>query len=199
MVSETQTPNPSPGNKRLSNRRKQICLQVIVGMVILFCGIVIGSGAVLLHLKDRMMMPGPRPPLNAVVEDIQARYDLTQEQAKQVEDVFGRRRETLQAMFEESGRKMEAEFQKLDAEMKKILSPEQYEDWDQDFRTRRGHGPWGRGPGRPGERGTGPRGPGERGPGLRRPGDRGPGLKRPGERGPGPARPPFPEPNSTPE
>lgn len=179
MVSEAKPSNHPSVKKWLSHRRKQICLQIIVGMIILLCGFVIGSGAAVLHLKDRMVMPGPRPPLEAIVKDIRVRYDLTQEQAEQVEEIFGIRRKTLQALFEEFGRKIEAEFQKLSGEMKEILSPEQYEQWESDFRARGRHGPWRQGPGRPGQRRPVPGRPGQRGPGLRRPG--------------------RPEPNSTPE
>ena len=179
MVNETKTSNLSSPKGHPSHRWKQICLQIIIGMVILFCGIVIGSGAALLHLKDRMIMPGPRPPLNAIVEDLRARYDLTQEQAEQVEDIFGRRRKTLQTLFEQFGQKIDAEFQKLSMEMKEILSPEQYERWERDFKDRRGRWPGRHRPGRPG--------PG-------RPGQRRPGFGRPGLR-----EPILPEPNSIPE
>ena len=177
MVSEAKPSNYPSGKKWLSHRRKQIFLQIMVGMIILFCGIVIGSGAAVLHLKDKMVMPGPRPPLEAIVKDIRARYDLTQEQAEQVEEIFGRRRKTSQALFEEFGRKIEAEFQKLSGEMKEVLSPEQYERWESDFRARERHGPWRPGPGRPGQR---------------RPGPGRPGQRRPGPEGPGPQDHNFP-------
>jgi hypothetical protein len=184
MVEEAKPSNLSTGKKRLSHRGRQISLQVVVGMIILICGIVIGWGAAVLQLKDKMMMPpGPRPPTREVVEDMEARYDLTPEQAKQVEVAFGKRRETLQTLFEEFRSKSEAEFQKLSADIKKILTPEQYERWEQDFKRRRRPEPWERGPGRPGDRGPGPGGPGDRGPGR--------GF---GERGPGPMRPPPEEP-----
>jgi hypothetical protein len=184
MVNEPSTSNPPSGKKRVSHRRKQIYLQIIVGIIILSCGIVIGSGATLLHLKDRMIMRGPRPPLNSIVEDIRARYDLTEEQSAQAEDILRKRQETMHTLFGEFREKIEAEFQELSMEMKEILSPEQYERWEHDFKTRRGPGPWGPGPGRPGQRGPGRRGSGRGGT---------------GRRGPGPRRPGFPEPNSKPE
>jgi hypothetical protein len=199
MVNEPTTSNPSSGKKRLSHRRKQIYLQIIAGAVILFCGIVIGSGTALLHLKDRVVMRGPSPALNSIVKDIRARYDLTQEQAEQVEDVFGGRRKTLQSLFEEIGQKIDTEFEELSVEMKEILSPEQYERWERDFRTRRRPGPRRRGQERYGpER----HGPGRYGPGRPSPGRQGAG--RPGQRPPGPRRPDLweprlPEPNVTPE
>jgi hypothetical protein len=180
MVNESTTSIPPSGKKRLLNRSKQIYLQIIVGIVILSCGIVIGSGATLLRLKDKMIMRGPRPPLPAIIEDIQNRYDLTQEQVEKVEDVLGRSRETMHTMFEQFREKTEAEFQKISAEMKEILSPEQYERWENDFKSRR-RGPGRFGPGRPGP------GPGRFGPGG------------PDNRRYEPMRPEPPEPNSLPE
>ncbi len=188
MVEEARPPIPSAGKRRLSHRGRQIVLQIVVGMIILICGVIIGSGAAVLRLKDQMVMRrGPFPPTRAVVEDMAARYDLTPEQAEQVEAAFEKSHEKLRTLIEESRRKNEAEFQALSAEIKKILTPEQFERWEQDFKRRRRPGPpWERG--RPGERGPGRRGPGDRGPDDRAPG-RGFGDRRPGrdfrERGPG--------------
>ena len=182
MVEEARPSIPSTGKKRLSRRGRQICLQVVVGMIILICGIIIGSGAAVLRLKDRMMMRGgPRPPTREVIEDMQARYGLTDEQAKKAETAFEKRRQSIQAIFEEFRSKSEAEFEKLNADIKKIFTPEQHERWVQDFERRRRPRPsWERGPGRgPGDRGPGRRGPDGRG--FRDPrdfGDKGPGGPR---------------------
>ena len=175
MVEDIMPSNPSTGTKRSFHRYRQIFLQGLIGMMILICGIVIGWGTAVLQMKDKMMMPpGPRPPVRDVVEDMATRYDLTPEQAKQIESAFGKRRESLQTLFEEFRTKSESEFQKLDSDIKNILTPEQYERWEQDFQRRRRPEPWERGPGRPGDRGPGPRGPHDEGPG-RGFGDRGPG------------------------
>jgi len=196
MVGETAESNPSPGRKHLSPRRKQIYMQIIVGLVILFCGLVIGAGGALMQMKDRVVPVGPRPPLDAIVGDIQARYDLTPEQTKKVEEVFGVQRKAMQTLFDQFGQKVDAEFQKLNVEMKDILSPEQYARWEQDFRNRRERGPGRHGPGRPGSGRPGPRRPGPGRPGLGGPGPEGPGFG-----GPGPeiSPPPPPESNSAPE
>ncbi len=159
MVNESSNSTPPSDKKRLLHRSKHIYLQIVVGIIILSCGIVIGSGATLLRLKDRITPPRPRPPLPAIVEDIQSRYDLTPEQTEKVEEILGKGRETMRTLFEESRQKIEAEFQKISLEMKEILSPEQYEQWENDFKSRR------RGPGRFGPPG-GPRsGPRRFGPG----------------------------------
>jgi Spy/CpxP family protein refolding chaperone len=198
MVEDVRPSNSSTGIKHTSHRFKQIFLQVFVGMIILICGVIIGWGSAVLYMKDKMMMPpGPRPPTREVVEDMSARYDLTPEQAKQVEAAFGKRRESLQTLFEQFRTKSESEFQKLSADIKNILTPEQYECWEQDFKRRRRPEPWKRGPGRPGDRGPGPRGPGPRGLGPKGPNDRDPGRdfedrshsKGFDEIGPGPMKP----------
>jgi hypothetical protein len=181
MVNESATSIPPLGKKHLSHHRRQIYLQMVVGAIILLCGIVIGSGATFLHLKDRMIMRRPRPQLPDVVEDIQSRYNLTDEQAEKVEDIFKKSRETMRTIFEESRKKTEAEFQKISVEMKGILTLQQYERWENDFKSRR------RGPG-----GFGPGGPGRGGPG---PGGFGPGRRD--RRRFGPDRPEQSEPNAS--
>lgn len=196
MVNESTASIAPSGKKRLSHRRKQIYLQIIAGIIILSCGIVIGSGATLLRLKDRVIIRGPRPPLPDIVEDIQSRYDLTHEQVEKVEDILGRSRETMRTIFDESREKAEAEFQRVSLEMKEVLSPEQYEHWENDFKSRR------RGPGRFGPGGPGPGRPGGPGPGRFGSGRPGPGRfdpERPDRRRYEPTRPEPLEPNSAPE
>jgi hypothetical protein len=199
MVKESTTSNPPSSKKHMPHRRKQIYLQIIVAIIILSCGIVIGSGVTLLRLKDRVVMRGPRPPLIAIVEDIQTRYDLTPEQTEQAEDILGKSRETLHTLFEEFRQRTEAEFQKISIEMKEVLSPEQYERWENDFRSRRERGPGRFGPGRPG---PGRFGPERRGPRRFGPGRPDPNRPSPGKPGPGRSdlcEPRLPEPNATPE
>jgi hypothetical protein len=150
VVNEAKTSSLTPAKGRPSRRGRQIYLQIIVAVVILSCGIVIGSGTALLHFKDRIG-PGRRPPIEVIIDDMRTRYGLTEEQAKEVEDILGKSRQTVHALFEEFGQKIEAEFQKLSLEMKDVLSPEQYERWERDFKARREHYR------RPGPRGHGPR------------------------------------------
>jgi hypothetical protein len=181
MVDEAR-PSISTGKKHLSLRGRQIVLQIVVGMVILICGIIIGSGAAVLSFEDEMVMRrGTRPPTKEVVQEMEVRYHLTPEQTQKMEAAFEKRRQTVQSIFEEFRTKSEAEFKTLNAEVKKILTPEQFEHWERDFNRRRRPGPpWEKG--RPGEKGPGRRG----GPGDRRPEDREPGRRGgPGGRGPG--------------
>ena len=73
MVSESEDPVASVVKKRPLRSRRQMYLQTAVAAVILFCGIVIGSGAALLHFKDDIVHDR-RPPLGAIVEDIRSNH-----------------------------------------------------------------------------------------------------------------------------
>lgn len=174
MVDESEAAVPPLARKRLWRSRKQMFLQIAAATIILFCGVVIGSGAALLHFKDNIVRDR-RPPLGDIVEDIRTRYDLTEEQTKGAEAALGSSRERMRTLFEEFRQKMEAEFQQLSSAMKGVLTPEQFERWESDFKSRRGPGPGRFGPGRPGPGGG--RGFGGPGPGTRS----GPGRPRPGE------------------
>ena len=195
MVDESDASVPPVGKKRLSRSRRQMYLQIAAATVILVCGIVIGSGSALLHFKDDIV-PDRLPPSREIVRDMRARYDLTQEQAQKAEAALGDSRERMHSLFEGFSEKMEAEFKELSSAMKDILTPEQYERWENDFKDRRRRGPGRYGPGRPGPGGVRP-GAGRPGPGGDRPGPGGRhGPGRPDRRGFGPRDRGRPDANS---
>ena len=166
MVDESEAPVPPIAKARLVRSRKRMYTQVVAAMVILACGIVIGSGAALLHFKDNIV-PSRVPPPGDIVRDMQTRYHLTEEQAEKAKTALKDSSERMRTIFEGIREKMDAEFKELSSAMKIILTSEQFERWEMDFKSRRGHGP-GRFGGRPGSGGR--PGPGRPGPGGR-PGD----------------------------
>ena len=182
MVGESESSVRPVGKKRLSRGRRQMYLQIVAATVILACGIVIGSGAALLHFKDDIV-PNRLPPPGDIVRDMRSRYDLTEEQAKKAEAALGASRERMHTIFEAMSEKMDAEFKELSSAMKGILTAEQFERWENDIKDRRRRGPgrFGSGRGGPGSR------PGSGGPGFGPGGRGGPGGGRsgPGRRGPG--------------
>jgi Spy/CpxP family protein refolding chaperone len=205
MVDETKPEHPLHPHRPPFSRR-QLLMQVVVAGVILVSGIGIGTGGTILALKDRIVWQdpptppdrggerGPRPP--NVVEEWKTKYSLSDEQAQKVKALFDARFEAGRLRWEQL-RKIEAdEREQLVADMKGILTPEQFESWHADYvqriaamQNRPFWGPRGdhRGPPR-GDRGAGPR----RGPDGRR-GDRpprppmGPDDHRQGDRPPDPS------------
>jgi hypothetical protein len=185
---EVQVP-PIAKTRRVRSRR-QIYLQIVAAMVILICGVVIGSGAALLRFKDNIV-PNRVPPAGDIVRDMRARYDLTEEQAEKAKIAVKESGERMRTIFTGIREKMDAEFKQLSADMKEILTPEQFKQWERDFRSRRGRRPGRFGPGRPGPGGGRP-GSGRFGPG--RPGQERPGPGgRSGSFGPDPNGRPGPE------
>jgi len=175
MVDETKPEHPlHPHRPPLS--RRQLLMQVVVAGVILASGIGIGTGGTILALKDRIVWhpergeTGRRPP--NLVEELKAKYGLSDEQTQKVKALFDARFEAGRARWEQL-RKIEAdEREQLATDMKGILTPEQFEPWHADYLQRIAEmqnrpfwGPRGdhRGPQR-GDRGPGPR----RGPDNRR-------------------------------
>jgi hypothetical protein len=198
MTEEANAPHTPGGAAHLPQPGRQTWPLVLLGLVILVCGTAIGAGAAVLWLKDRLAGP-PRPDRATpeIVRDLRSRYDLSEDQAKRVNDIMEHRIEALEAIRREAQQKFEAEHEKLRAEMKSVLTAEQYEQWLAHFESLRDRppgpppgGPTFQPPGRPGQGGPVP--PGQR-PGPRmRPGPSGQGppsgqVPGPGRPGPGPA------------
>jgi hypothetical protein len=164
---------------------------IALGLVILICGNIIGAGTAVLWLKQYLP---PRPPPDIVAAEritleMQDRYNLTEEQSRKVREIMQKSIEALDAIRRESQEQAEAQREKLRAEMKTVLAPDQFAQWLAHFEElglRRGPpgGPGG-GMGRPGMGGPGMGGPGMGGPGM---GGR-PGGPLPPGQGPGGVRP----------
>ena len=188
MVDETKPEHPPhPHQPPLS--RRQPLMQVVVAAVILASGIGIGTGGTILALKDRIVWQDPPPPPNRgergprppdIVEELRTKYNLTDEQSQKVKALFDARFEAGRARREQIRKIEEDEREQFVADMKSILTPEQFEPWHAEYQERiaamQNRPFWG------------PRGD-HRGPPR---GDRGPGPRRDpaGHRGDRPPRPP---------
>jgi hypothetical protein len=217
MVDETRPDRPVVPH-RVPPTRRQIFAQIIVSLVILGSGIAIGAGGTILALKDRiarfpLLPPGGRfepPDSNRPIERWRSELNLTDEQARQIKDLFTQgviaARDRWKLIWDQEQKDREA----FVASMRGILTPQQFQTWEQEFRDRERHfqrwrpdGPQdGRG-GPDGRRGHGQRG--MRGPGFGP--DRRGGFDPNGPRGPRPDgpgeprmdRPPEPRPDGPPE
>ena len=120
-------------------RHKQITLWIICAIVILASGIAIGTGGTMLLVKHRVIWIGrPHKDAAAIAKEISKKYDLNEQQAKQVEDIFNRAFEQKQLHREERDKQREQETQLLIAEMNDVLNREQFERWNRDFQELRG-------------------------------------------------------------
>ncbi len=206
MVEETKLGGPLPPRRRWPYTRRQVIGQIIVATVILGSGIGIGAGGTLLMLKNRMFPPfPPERDADALVDRWRTDFALTDAQARQIKDMFTKRRTAARKRWEEIWKLEQTEREAFAKSMKTVLTPEQYAKWlnqlnelkerEKRFRRWRPGGP--RGPGGlggpDGHRSRGPRG--TKGPGPDYPPEFGPG----GPPEPGPERHPEFEPQHQPE
>lgn len=145
---------------------------LLLGALILLCGVAIGAGGTYLWLSRRSpgRRPNPRMMAGNIAEHIGEQYGLDADQKKKLSEAFEKRLKVLGDIR----RKTEQEVAKVHAglrkDMERILTPEQLKQWSQDFEAKRRRffrfgGPpgWGgrpgHGPGRRGGRRHGPRRP----------------------------------------
>ena len=182
---EAQAPAVPAAGRPLPPRGPRTWAMILVGLVIVASGVVIGAGATVLVVRNRLIAP-PLPDeqqARAIAADLRRRYALTEDQARRVQDIMARRMAAVEAIRQESHEKTTAEHDKLRVEMKEVLTPDQFQQWEDHFDSLRPPGF----PPPPGQKG-GPPGKGRPGKGP----EFGPGEDRPMPRGqgPGPGRGP---------
>jgi len=133
MVEGSQQSNPHAHK----SRRTQLSLQIIVAAVIFASGIIVGVGGTILLVRHRVLwIHHYHKEAVSIARQIKARYNLTEQQAKKVEDVFARAFENRKAVRRQLQTKFDAEREKLVSEMKAVLTPQQFEKWHIDFQKR---------------------------------------------------------------
>ncbi|HUT29540.1 MAG TPA: hypothetical protein VMX13_07105 [Sedimentisphaerales bacterium] len=141
------------------HHRTGIIIQILVATVIFLSGVIAGSTGTVVYLKNKGILRPPRPHYRITASEIAAEigsdYDLSDSQIKQVEQIFEKAGQSLETLRQEFEEKMETGKRQIRTEMKQVLSPEQFERWQQDFNARHGRrgpgpGPGKHGPGRPG-------------------------------------------------
>ncbi len=173
----TETPETEPEEQAdaLPPPRRFPWRQLVLGLVILVCGIVIGaSGALLLGKRGwfRTRDPMPRDLMPRMTE----RLKLNPEQQKQVGQIVSKRLAAVAEIRGEMRPRIGEQMQLMQSEVAEVLNAEQKAEWRRWFRevqrARPGWprgGPEGRQRGRDGFRGPRPGGPGGPGTGRDRP------------------------------
>jgi hypothetical protein len=133
MTEASSMPVSTPVNPPRPRRR--MLLMIVLGAVILACGMAIGSGATILwirHQMHRMRGEPDRMPVE-LASRIQAKLALSPDQATGVEQILRKNLEAVQRIHQETFPRVQAEVDKMRAEVSALLTPQQAEKWNSDF------------------------------------------------------------------
>jgi hypothetical protein len=148
-------------------RRRRVVKMIALAAIIFGGGGATGWGVAVLHRPPPPMFgEPPSPRVNDMVGRLREELLLSDDQAKQVKEIYQQRNDALQAIRQKMGPQLKAQYDKLNEQMKQVLNPAQFQRWHErfeDLRSRMLPPPPPRGPGGP-EDGFGPgRGPGPEG------------------------------------
>ncbi|MGD0389732.1 MAG: hypothetical protein ABSC42_12345 [Tepidisphaeraceae bacterium] len=110
---------------------------LMLAAVIFLCGGAAGWGvALLLHRPPPMPMGfAPEPPVNDLVDRLRDELLLTDDQVVQVRHIYKERQDALHAIRQKMGPELKAEYDKLDQQMKGVLTSAQYQRWAERFQS----------------------------------------------------------------
>jgi Spy/CpxP family protein refolding chaperone len=150
-----------PTDGALPMPRRRWLRTVLLGIVILLCGIVIGGALTLRFRWPRLLLarePWERMPEH-IAERMRAELGLTEEQEAQIEVILARHHGAMDSIRLEVQPRVEARIDSMRREINALLTPQQAAQWSEHFERMRHHGPRGesrRRPGFPGHRGGPP-------------------------------------------
>lgn len=156
---QSETPHASAAHRPRLLFRPIRGMQVLLAAVIFVSGAIVGGAGTILYLRQRMVWirpnPGPSPPHIFLLRHLISTLDLTEEQARQVEQMLDQSMQHMHEIVMQNRQHMEAKHEDLASKLKDILTPEQYQKWERDFSQmrRRFRSKGGMGPGRFGPRG----------------------------------------------
>jgi Spy/CpxP family protein refolding chaperone len=114
---------------------------LVLGFVILLCGAAIGSVVTALVIEERPARGRRTERLpEQIAEKMQRKYNLTDDQTKQILTVFQEHWKKLTEIRAEVQPRVEAEHEALRATVENILTPEQAAQWRKEFEQMRR--PW---------------------------------------------------------
>jgi len=107
--------------------------------ILFTCGAAAGWGVALIHHRPPPgSMMGPDVPVNAMVDQLRHELLLSDDQAKQVEQIYKDRDDALRSIRQQMEPQLKSEYDKLDQQMKSALNSEQYQRWHERFENVRG-------------------------------------------------------------
>jgi exosome complex RNA-binding protein Rrp4 len=140
MVTETDLGELNQGEGKFLKhyKHKQILLKIACAAIVLISGIAIGAGGTILLAKNGVLwISHKHRDAAAITKKISEKYGLNQQQTQQVGEIISKAFEQRKSDDEEMDQKRDAYAETVVAQMKEVLTPEQFERWNKDFQTMR--------------------------------------------------------------
>lgn len=130
MRNDLSPPEEVNEHTRIFSAKKSSWRKVTLGLIILFCGILIGSGATVVYMRNNFLRSiERRPHPREIVDRMAQRLDLSTEQIAQVETIVEKRMQELHKIWEEGRPRVREQFDLMREEITAVLNEEQAEEW----------------------------------------------------------------------
>ncbi len=120
-------------------RRRRPWRSLLLGLIILFCGMLIGAGITVIILQKVVLyaIHHPEEIPNRLTERLRNKLGLTDEQTKNVKAILIERQKAFMALRRATRPKMERELEQLREDVAAILDKNQARKWRKRFDTLR--------------------------------------------------------------
>ncbi len=135
-MNETIPSNLEPAIERRIHHPRSIGL-LALAIILFLCGGAAGWGVAIICRRPPPMAMGlgPEAPLDGMVRQLRDELLLSDDQARQVRQIYQQRQDALQAIRQKMGPELKSEYDKLDEQMKGVLNSAQYRRWSERFRS----------------------------------------------------------------
>ncbi len=116
-------------------RKRRPWRSLLLGLIILLCGILIGAGITVITLQKAVLyaIHHPEQVPNRLTERLRGKLHLSDDQAKKIRAILNERQHAFQALRRATRPKVERELDRLREEVAAVLDVNQARKWRQRF------------------------------------------------------------------
>lgn len=134
-MTEEVTQGPvSPVGPGIASKKKR-WRTFLLGVLILVCGIAIGTGGTVVLMKRIILqaIQHPEKVPQRITDRMRGKLDLTEDQAVKVKAILTERQKKIQALLRQIQPEVDKEFEKAKEDVAAILKPDQAKEWRDRF------------------------------------------------------------------
>jgi hypothetical protein len=141
LMTEAHPDMPSSSLELPVPRKRRPWRSLLLGLVILFCGILIGAGITVIALQKVVLyaIHHPEQVPSRLTERLRGKLGLSDDQAKKIRGILKERQRAFQALRRATRPKVERELDRLREEVAAVLDANQARKWRSRFDRLRRH------------------------------------------------------------